>query len=1175
MRNLRNGALLALFACSSIGVFAQNTNSGDLRGTVTDQTGAVIGGVTVEVKDIDKGETHTFVTDSTGLYDTGSIVPDHYLITFKKDGFTSFVRGPITLDVSIQTINAKLKVGTTTQEVVVTTDVPLLTTETGSVESTFTADVMSQLPQTNLGADWENFTVLLPGAAGAPENASSASNPGSNAAINGNLPFETVLADGATTTLPQSENSDVTIFETTSEVKIASNGFSAQYGQGGIIYNQITKGGTNQFHGSGYEYFSNDAMNAFAYQFGETGSSQPELRFNNPGFNIGGPVIPHKMFFFFDYDKTINDGKSLSSETLPTGQNAAMATGDFTAPGMPLLYDPTTQTIQQTGSHTYQLTNGGTVTQACPCAIRQTFAAEYGNGNRIPASLLNPVSLNFQSFLVKFAQGAVMQPANIGKSMTVQGVVTNNYTYVTPTINPFTKYFGRLDYDVRSNNRMTVSVTESDNPGFSFGNGAQFCPINCENEDVSRDNAQISDVWNWSSNLINEARMGFTDQLNFFLPGTAGLNYPQQLGYNLAEVNLLPGFGPGSNVSGFGNGPLSPFIYKEFVYDPSDVVTLIRGRHILHFGGEFLINDNNSTQYGFESAGAPGFSGNYTSAGGNTTKSVDTGSTNGGFDGNGMAYADFLLGQMASWGANETPEFGARTKSPQLFAQDDWKVRPNLTVNLGLRWQGHTGWSEVHGNESVFDPTVTNPANGTPGAIWYAFNETNGRNQLIAPQYNLWYPRVGFSYQPLPNTVIRGGVGVYADTLSNDQYGGGMGGAFGSSGGTGDITNGICPVAQMNSDGSTPDMADPGCGVVTNGTNFNTLTPNASYLTAPTTADARNGQGVTETNFHTPLPHNLQWNVDVQRSIGSNYDIDVAYVGNHGYDLSYSGVDLNQVPESALSANDLNSKPYPLFTNISGQINTAVSNYNALQAQMNKRMAYGLEFNVNYTWSHFLDDLDTSGFGSREGYQNYQNAFSPASNYSNGNFDIRNMFKGQVIYQLPVGKGKQFLNNNWIVDELIGGWQVSSVWVVEGGNPIGITTGGNNSSNNQSGSFTQEANRVAGVNLNLPGSTKSRLKEWYNLDALVVPAPFTYGNFLRNTVYGPGVVNIAASLGKTFDLWPERNVKMLIRGDAGNVINRPSFGQPGNNAIGPGSTANITGTTIGGRQIQLYAKISF
>jgi Carboxypeptidase regulatory-like domain/TonB dependent receptor len=1175
MKYPMNMALLALFACSSVAVFAQNTNSGDLRGTVTDPTGAVIDGVTVQVKNIDKGETHTFVTDRTGLYDTGPIVPDHYLITFTKDGFTSFVRGPITLDVSIQTINAKLKVGATAQQVVVTTDVPLLNTESGAIETTLTADVMSQLPQTNLGEDWESYVVLLPGAAGAPESDAGGSNPGSNAAINGNLPFETVLADGATTTLPQSENSDVTIFETTAEVKIASNGFSAQYGQGGILYNQITKGGTNQFHGSAYESFANDALDAFAYQFGAVGSSQPELRYNNPGFNIGGPILRHKMFFFFDYDKTINDGKSLNSETLPTGQNAAMATGDFTAPGMPLLYDPTTQTIQQTGSHTYQLTNGKTVTQACPCAIRQTFAAEYGNGNRIPTKLLNPVSLNFQSLLAKFAQGAVPQTPNIGKSVTIQGVDTNNYTYVTPTINPFTKYFGRLDYDIRPNNRLTTSVTESDNPGFSFGNGEQFCPINCENEDVSRDNAQVSDVWNLSSNLINEARMGFTDQLNFFLPSTAGLNYPQMLGYKLAEVNLLPNLGPGSNVSGFSGGPDSPFIFKEFVYDPSDVVTLIRGRHILHFGGEYLIGDNNSTQFGFESAGNPGFSGNYTSAGGNTTKSVDTGSPSGGFDGNGMAYADFLLGQMDSWGANQTPEFGARVKSPQLFAQDDWKLRPNLTVNLGLRWQGYTGWSEIHGNESVFDPTVTNPANGTLGAIWYAFNETNGRNQLIAPQWTVWMPRVGFSYQPVPNTVIRGGIGVYASPLSNDTYGGGMGGAFGSSGSTSDITNGICPVAQMDSDGSTPDTTDPGCGVVTNGTNFNTLTPNASYLTAPTTANARNGQSVTDTNFHTPLPHNLQWNVDLQQSIGSNYAIDIAYVGNHGYDLSYANVDLNQVPESELSANDLNSKPYPLFTTINGAINTAVSNYNALQAQINKRTSYGLNFNVNYTWSHFLDDLDTSGFGSHEGFQNYQDAFSPASNYSNGNFDIRNMFKGQAVYLLPVGKGRQFLNNNWVVDELIGGWQISSVWVIEGGNPMGITTGGNNSSNNQSGNFTQEANRVAGVSLTLPGSTKARLNEWYNLNALEVPAPFTYGNFLRNTVYGPGVVNVAASLGKTFDLWPDRGVKMQIRADAGNVLNRPSFGQPNGNAIGPGEVNNITSTTIGGRQIILYGKVSF
>jgi hypothetical protein len=167
------------------------------------------------------------------------------------------------------------------------------------------------------------------------------------------------------------------------------------------------------------------------------------------------------------------------------------------------------------------------------------------------------------------------------------------------------------------------------------------------------------------------------------------------------------------------------------------------------------------------------------------------------------------------------------------------------------------------------------------------------------------------------------------------------------------------------------------------------------------------------------------------------------------------------------------------------------------------------------------------------------------------------------------------LNNNLLLDELVGGWQVSSVWVVAGGNPIGITTGNNNSSNNQSGGYTQEANRNPGVSLKLPGSTKSRLNEYYNLDALTVPAPYTYGNFLRNPVYGPGVVNFAASLGKTFDVWPDRGVKLQIRADAGNVLNHPSFGQPGNNAIGNGQSANITSTTVGGRQIQLYGRISF
>src|ERR1700759_5662927 len=186
MRDVIRGCVLAALVCVSGISIAQNTNSGDIRGTVTDATGAVVPGVTVTVKDVDKGDEHVYTTDGSGLSDTGPIVADHYLLTFTKEGFNTFVRGPITLQVGTDTINAQLAVGASTQEVVVKTDVPLLETEAGSQEATLSSHTMAQLPQ--VGADWQNFVVLLPGASGTPQNASNSSNPGQIASINGNLP---------------------------------------------------------------------------------------------------------------------------------------------------------------------------------------------------------------------------------------------------------------------------------------------------------------------------------------------------------------------------------------------------------------------------------------------------------------------------------------------------------------------------------------------------------------------------------------------------------------------------------------------------------------------------------------------------------------------------------------------------------------------------------------------------------------------------------------------------------------------------------------------------------------------------------------------------------------------------------------------------------------------------
>lgn len=1143
-RRIQSGLLLAGLL-GGVVAYAQNTNSGDIRGTVTDSSGAVIPGVTVTVQDVDKGVTRTFTTDGAGLYDTGSIVPDHYTLTFTKDGFQTLVRGPITLTVGVQGISAQLSVGSSKQEVTVHTDVPLLETESGALEDTLTSQTMQQLPQ--VGADWQNFIWLQPGATGTPENSSTAVAPNAGqTSVNGNLPFETVLADGATTTLPMSQNSDVTIFETTAEVKISDTAFSAQYGVGDVIYNQITKGGTDQFHGAGYEYFQNDALDAAPYAFG-TKAKVPLLRYNNFGVAVGGPVLRHKMFFYFDYDKTINNGgASIGFITVP---NSTLQSGNFGSTGIPDLYDPTTQTIQQSGSHTYN-TPAGAYTQTCPCVIRKTFASEYGS-NAIPASMIDAVAAKVQTYYPK-----PNLPGTISS-----GIAQNNYTYNTPSTNPFKKYFGRLDYDINPSNRLTVSETESDNPATYLNQG--ICPINCQNGDVSRDNAQISDVWTFSPNLINEARIGFTDQLNFFTPYSINQGFPSKLGWQFGKADVFPDV----KVSNFYElQPSSNSVYKEMVFDPSDVVTLIHGRHVLHFGGEFLISRADSTAWGNLNAGTVNYNGDYTSMNGQTAVTLPGGQTYA----SGVSYADFLLGQTNTWSAGVTPEFGARQKSPQLFAQDDIKLRPNLTVNLGLRYEADTGWSEVKGNESVWDPTVINPANNQPGAMWYGFTHANGRHNLIAGKYDIFLPRLGFSWEMMQNTVLRGGFGMYASTWSEDTYGGGMGGAFGSSGNVNDSTNGFCPVVQFSGTGAAPDTVDPGCGVGS----YNAVSINSKYLTAPSTPDARNGasSNVTYNQYHTPVPMNYQWTLSLQRQLGVNFAANLAYVGNHGSNLNFP-VDINQVPQSSLGPNDLSAKPYQLFGQINGSTNNAISNYHALQAILQKRLSYGLEFSVNYVWSHFLDDLDSSGWGSREGFQNYQNAYKPSDNYSQSNFDVRNAFKGQAIYTLPFGRGRQFLNNNWVADEVLGGWQLSSSWVVQSGNPMGITTGNNNNSGNQSGSYTQYANLVG--NYHLSGGTKSRLKEWYNLSAFAVPAPYTYGNFRRNIVTGPGLSDMNASLGKTFNIYPERGIQLQIRAEANNVLNHPSFGQPGNNAIGPGESAQITGVTVGGRAMQLYGRISF
>ena len=1145
-KQFRLAAMLGLLAMAGVGRLAlgQATNSGDIRGTATDTSGAVIPDVNVTVTNLDTGVEKTLTTNKDGLYDTSSIVVGNYSVKFEKQGFAKFERAKVSVEVGTQTINGVMKVGAVSEEVVVNTDVPLLTTESGQQSTTFESKSMSQLPNVGggTGPDWQNFTILLPGSAGTPQQSNSGTDPGQVVAINGNLPYNNILADGASSTLSHSQNADVSIFETVAELQVNTSAFSAQYGIGGVIFNQISKGGTNSFHGSLYDYFQSDKLNAAQFGF----LSQPKvpyLRYNDFGGSIGGPVrIPHvfngkdKLFFFFDYDQIVNHGSaSNSTQTIPT---EAVKTGDFT--GQSLLYDPFTQTM-------------ATDSAGNPYPVRKTFLSEYGC-NCIPAALIDKVSKAFEALYPtpsSHIPGGKFLPGTVNSV----GLLQNNWYSSNPQSTPYRRYFGRADYDITHKDRLSMSDTQRDTP-VVYPNSVTPCPIGCQNGDVDSNNAQVTWEHTFSARTINEARMGFTNQGNFFADQTLGQGYPTKLGWQFAKADSLPAVQFNGSYPYAWIQPSSNAVYKEHVFDPSDVVTMIRGKHVLHFGGEFLAYQDNSTAWGNTNAGTLTFNGAFT-----RQWTVDpTSGKASPVSGTGLDYADFLLGTPGSWSAGVSPEYGARLKSPQVFVQDDIKLRPNLTVNVGLRWQIRHGWTEVHGNMATFDPTITNPANGQLGAYWFGTTKANGRSSLQAPEYKTFLPRVGFSWLPQPDMTIRGGFGMYAYNLSLDTYGSGMGAEISSSGSFTDQTNGITPFVFFGGTGST--------------------LPYTAASADPARFNKGGGSGYNE--YHTPTPTIYQYNLAVQKTLGANMVSEFAYVGSHGFNLNYPS-DINAVPITHLASSDTQFRPYPIFqAGISGSINSGISNYNSLQASVERRLSKGVSFNFNYTWAHFLDSQDSSGWGNRSGNQNYQIANDPADNYSNSNFDVRNAFKGRVVYQLPFGKGRQFMNQNFLLDEVLGGWQVSSVMIFQSGNPFSVSVNPNNTFQHAGSQFPN----YTGLPF-YPSSKNYHM--WFNPAAFSLPAAGTFGNVRRNTLRGPGVELVDMSIGKTFDI--HESVKFQFRVDATNAFNHANFNLPGGGIIGLSAATGqqvgqayaagaagaqqITGLTNGGRTVQLAGRLEF
>ena len=1190
--------------CVSGGAFAhsQATNSGDIRGTVTDPSGAVIPDVTVTVLNVETGVSKDYTSNKSGVFDTNSIVAGRYQVTFTKPGFETFTRGPITVEVGLTTVNAPLQLGSTNVVVSVNTDVPLLHTEDGSQTAILSSQDMEQLPNigsTN-GPDWENFMILLPGAA----NASSAgAQPGQVVSTNGNLPYNNVLQDGASTTLPASQNANPATFEDVQELQVSLSSFSAQYGVGGLIINQITKGGTDKFHGVLYEYFQNASLNSFQrdYSTAVTSKIPPNaLNYDDFGGTVSGPVkvpflgLNHRAFFFFGYDQ-IHNNTAAGGTQINTVPTVPIMAGDFT--GGLTIYDPTNQKLP---------TGYGIDSSNHPYPIRPSFADEFGNGNKIPASLIDKVSNATQALLYPTPTNHIPYGhfQNQNNPVNGSGVLQQNFTETPPgTPNPWKRYFGRFDYDVTKSNRLTFSDTQGDQKALGYGAVAQF-PVGSQLGDIDNNNAQVTDVWNISPRVVNEARFGFTDQLNFFTDGGTGIGTPAKIGWQFAKADVIPHLRFTRFDSGYAwVAPATNAVYKEFTFDPSDVVTLVKGKHILHFGGEFAFYRDDTTSWGNANAGQLDFNGQYTEA-----WTVDPVSGKASPNtGTGLEYADFLLGYANAWTASLIPEIGARLKKPQMFVQDDWKLRPNLTINLGLRYEISHGFNEVKGNIASFDPTVVNPATGTLGAYWYGETKANGRNSLEANVFSTVMPRGGFSWLVHPNTTIRGGAGLYSYNWSIDTYGAlgqALDGSVQYSGSAADCSGGVEPVLKFDGAGTLYPLGNPANCAGTAGAPLPFTSPSQD----PARFNGQTDQTVLYAPYHAPIPKSAQWNLGIEQQLGTNVAFTLSYVGSHGYNLAMP-TDIDAPSVNNLFLGNTNgcgnaatlatcARPYPIYNGIGGSVYNAISNYHSLQAVITKRLSQGLSINANYVWSHFQDDQDSSGWGSRGGRQVYQVASTLQQdetyrNYGNSNFDVRNAFKTYVVYDLPFGKGKQFLNNNWLVDEVVGGLQASATVVLSSGNPFTVTA--TNNDLYQGGVGIQYPNRIPGVSL-IPHGGHSRAM-WFNPAAFSDPGS-TFGNMQRNSVYGPGFESTNMSVLKAFHL-PWERARLSFRVDAQNVFNHTTLGAPASTLsatnpnitlkdgthppILPGGTYvalsqtgnQITGTAINGRTLQIAGRFAF
>jgi outer membrane receptor protein involved in Fe transport len=1112
----------------------QNANSGELKGTVMDPSGAVVPDVSVSIKNVQTGVVTPTTTNQSGLYDVPFLAPGNYIITFSKQGFRDSIREGIVLHIETLEISVTLQLGTTTQEIVVNAPAPLVETQT--TEQHVDLDTLAINAAPIVGTDWRGeMTQLIPGVnAGGGTGSVAGQQVGVNGTQGYNINF---LTDGSGSTDPRDFNNSNNIIpiDSIAEVSVSSGNAPAQYGNGLTAVNVITKSGTNQWHGSAFEYDQNTSFNARGF-YNHTGPKAVE-HWNNYGGSVGGPIKKDKLFFFFTYQRNPSSTPASGLYSYPT---TAMEAGNF-----------------------YGITG----------ATNPTYFSAAGT----LLGPMDPVALKLQTYFpAATAPGWVSGcpgPAAPSASTPQTCPAINNYVFSSSEPNTSTWYAGKVDYNISSKQKFSVSFNYYPNfvtyvpPDPLYPNDASAI-AQAHNWNLT---GQITDVYTISATALNEFRAGGMHELDSYRPISYDKNDPTKLGLEPAygtnaPGNIFPkisidagagagemclGVMPGSPTCLQGNGGIDA-VLGEGLYNYSDVLTLIHGRHTIKVGGEYDRDFQNYTSWGDISSGNFEFNGSVT----------------------GIPYADFLSGDVYGWYVYDYDMTYAHMWNTALFASDDFKVSSHLSLNLGLRWQTQSGWSEKHNLFGEYDPYLPNTAdNGAyRGAILFA---GQGDTVYGGPTTNMktiqnadnkeFAPRIGIAWSPRNNWSIRASYGIFDAPRDAENY---TDGALGLGFNPHNVGNGGYVW------GSYPWKlaTGPPAGTVVYPT-LQTLSPEISNWSSWVYYYPRS----------MPTDFVQQWLFSVQHEFAGGILLDTSFVHTHGTNLVFS-TDIDQAPTTALGCTGYNcGNPNPVFNSIIAQLYDGWSNFNALQLRLQKRMSHGLNFQVNYMWSKSLDTGTGNGHGSTVDV--YQNAYNPAANYGRSDFNMANSLVGQVVYDLPFGSGRQFALHG-VADQIAGGWRVSSIFQWHGGVPFTPVI-----QSSVAGGIDPGLSSAFGVgNMYLfpqlvgnPKVSNPTIGGWFNPAAFANPVPGTFGSSGRNILTGPGFTNMDLSIGKVFPLHWEQ-LKLEIRADMYNVLNHVNYANPDANVgysggvLADPTAGTITGPAVwpgNGRIIQLGAHITF